>query len=107
MRRARPPSRPPDGHWADDDLVSAPTIDPVTSTEQVQRSGLAMWIRRLAVPIIIGWIALLGVLNVTVGVHVGQFSHDRAVAEQAAGVRLDNPGATRFTCPATPGGTRK
>ena len=29
-------------------------------------SGLAMWIRRLAVPIILGWIAIIAVLNVAV-----------------------------------------
>jgi RND superfamily putative drug exporter len=51
---------------ADDDLVSAPTIDPVIHAEQPRRSGVARWIRRLAVPIIVGWIALIAVLNVTV-----------------------------------------
>jgi RND superfamily putative drug exporter len=50
----------------DDNLVSAPTIDPVTLTEQPRRSGLEKWIRRLAIPIIVGWIALIAVLNVTV-----------------------------------------
>ena len=34
--------------------------------EKTRRTGLAKWIRRLAVPIIIGWIALVVVLNVTV-----------------------------------------
>ena len=28
--------------------------------------GIALWIRRLAIPIILGWIALVGILNVTV-----------------------------------------
>jgi RND superfamily putative drug exporter len=51
---------------ADDDLVSAPTIDPVIPAEQPRRTGLARWIRRLAVPIIVGWIALIAVLNVAV-----------------------------------------
>src|SRR5882724_1735866 len=51
---------------ADDDLVSAPTIDPVIPTEQPRRSGIARWIRRLAVPIILGWIALIVVLTLTV-----------------------------------------
>jgi putative drug exporter of the RND superfamily len=51
---------------ADDDLVSAPTIAPVIPAEQPRRPGVARWIRRLAVPIIVGWIALIAVLNVTV-----------------------------------------
>ena len=46
--------------------MSAPTIDPVIRAEQPRRSGIARWIRRLAVPIIVGWIALIGVLNVSV-----------------------------------------
>ncbi|HKP43368.1 MMPL family transporter [Mycobacterium sp.] len=46
--------------------MSAPTIDPVTPAEQQRRTGLARWIRRLAVPIIVGWIALIAVLSVTV-----------------------------------------
>jgi RND superfamily putative drug exporter len=51
---------------ADDDLMSAPTIDPAISAQQPRRSVVAKWIRRLAVPIILGWIALVGVLNVAV-----------------------------------------
>ena len=51
---------------SDEDVMSAPTIDPVIPTEQARRTGLAKWIRRLAVPIIVGWIALIAVLNVTV-----------------------------------------
>ena len=51
---------------SDDELVSAPTIDPVIPAEQPRRSGMARWIRRLAVPIILGWIALIAVLNFTV-----------------------------------------
>jgi putative drug exporter of the RND superfamily len=51
---------------ADDDLVSAPTTDPVIPAEQPRRSGLARWLRRLAVPIILGWIALIVVLNLAV-----------------------------------------
>jgi putative drug exporter of the RND superfamily len=47
-------------------LVSAPTIDAVTAGEQPRKSGVARWIRRLAVPIILGWIALIAVLTVTV-----------------------------------------
>ena len=46
--------------------MSAPTIDPVIAAEQPRRTGLARWIRRLAVPIIVGWVALIAVLNVTV-----------------------------------------
>jgi RND superfamily putative drug exporter len=51
---------------ADEDLVSAPTIDPVIPAEQPRGTGVARWIRRLAVPIIVGWIALIAVLTVTV-----------------------------------------
>jgi RND superfamily putative drug exporter len=46
--------------------VSAPTIDPVIPDEQPRRSGIARWIRRLAVPIILGWLALIVVLTLTV-----------------------------------------
>jgi putative drug exporter of the RND superfamily len=46
--------------------VSAPTTDPVLAPEQPRRSGVARWIRRLAVPIIVGWIALIAFLNVAV-----------------------------------------
>ncbi|WP_029114112.1 RND family transporter [Mycobacterium sp. URHB0044] len=46
--------------------MSAPTSEPVDPTEQPRRTGLAKWIRRLAVPIIIGWILLVALLNVTV-----------------------------------------
>jgi RND superfamily putative drug exporter len=46
--------------------VSAPTIDPVIAAEQPRKTGVARWIRRLAVPIIVGWIALIAVLSVTV-----------------------------------------
>jgi RND superfamily putative drug exporter len=47
-------------------MVSAPTIEPVPPTEQARRRGPAKWIRRLAVPIIIFWIAMIAILNVTV-----------------------------------------
>ena len=50
----------------DEDLVSAPTIDPVIPAEQPRGTGVARWIRRFAVPIIVGWIALIAVLNVAV-----------------------------------------
>jgi putative drug exporter of the RND superfamily len=46
--------------------VSAPTVDPVIAADRPRRAGIAKWIRRLAVPIIVGWITLVGVLNVTV-----------------------------------------
>ena len=46
--------------------MTAPTIDPVIPAEQPRRSGIARWIRRLAVPIILGWIALIVVLSLTV-----------------------------------------
>jgi RND superfamily putative drug exporter len=46
--------------------VTAPTIDPVIPAEEAHRSGIAKWIRRLAVPIIVGWIALIVVLSTTV-----------------------------------------
>jgi putative drug exporter of the RND superfamily len=46
--------------------VSAPAIDPTPAVEQRRRSGLAKWIRRLSIPIIVGWIALVALLNVTV-----------------------------------------
>jgi putative drug exporter of the RND superfamily len=46
--------------------VSAPTIDPAPAAERTRRTGLAKWIRRLAIPIIIGWILLVAVLNVAV-----------------------------------------
>ena len=39
--------------------MSAPTIDSVSRTDQAHRTGLAKWIRRLAIPIIFGWIALI------------------------------------------------
>ncbi len=46
--------------------MSAPTEDRVIRAGQRRRSGIAKWIRRLAVPIIIGWIALIAALNVSV-----------------------------------------
>ncbi|WP_135454915.1 MMPL family transporter [Mycobacterium sp. DL99] len=39
---------------------------PVTGPRHAQHGGIAKWIRRLAVPIIIGWVALIGVLNTAV-----------------------------------------
>ena len=46
--------------------MSAPAIDPVTPTKPTPRTGLAKWIRRLAIPIIVGWITLIALLNVAV-----------------------------------------
>ena len=46
--------------------MSAPTIDPALAADKPERPGLAKWIRRLAVPIIVGWIALIAVLNIAV-----------------------------------------
>ncbi len=46
--------------------MTAPTIDPELRADEARRSGVAKWIRRLAVPIILGWIALIAVINVTV-----------------------------------------
>ena len=46
--------------------MSAPTVNPATPPEQERRSGLAKWIRRLAIPIIIGWVLLVAVLNTAV-----------------------------------------
>ncbi|MCW2563824.1 MAG: Transport protein, partial [Mycobacterium sp.] len=46
--------------------MSAPTIDSVIPAEKAHRNPIAKWIRRLAVPIIIGWIALIVVLSMTV-----------------------------------------
>ncbi len=48
-------------------LVSTPPIEErVVHTEPPQRAALAKWIRRLAVPIILGWLGLIVVLNVSV-----------------------------------------
>ncbi|HEY7050680.1 MAG TPA: MMPL family transporter, partial [Mycobacterium sp.] len=46
--------------------MSAPTTDTVAPTEQPRRSAVAKWIRRLAVPIILGWISLLVILSISV-----------------------------------------
>ncbi|WP_273736198.1 RND family transporter [Mycolicibacterium septicum] len=39
---------------------------PVTGPRHAQHGGIAKWIRRLAVPIILGWIVLIGILNTVV-----------------------------------------
>ncbi|GAY17112.1 RND family transporter [Mycobacterium sp. shizuoka-1] len=46
--------------------MSTPTVERVVPAEQPHRPALAKWIRRLAVPIILGWVALIVVLNVSV-----------------------------------------
>ena len=46
--------------------MSAPTVEPGTRTGHAKRTGLATWIRRLAIPIILGWFVLIAVLNSTV-----------------------------------------
>ncbi|WP_199178217.1 RND family transporter [Mycobacterium hubeiense] len=46
--------------------MSTPTIDAGHAAAQQHRGGLAKWIRRLAIPIILGWILLVAVLNVAV-----------------------------------------
>ncbi len=46
--------------------MSAPTHHSAAPGVQDRRTGLAKWIRRLAIPIIIGWVVLVGVLNSTV-----------------------------------------
>ncbi len=47
-------------------VEGATSADPVVPADQPRRTGLAKWIRRLAIPIIVGWIMLVGVLNVAV-----------------------------------------
>ncbi|WP_026356953.1 hypothetical protein, partial [Mycobacterium sp. 141] len=54
--------------------MSTPTHDAPTDAfpanpppkHAAERSGIAKWIRRLALPIILGWIAVIAVLNVIV-----------------------------------------
>jgi RND superfamily putative drug exporter len=46
--------------------MSAPTLDPAAPPEDDRRRGIAKWIRRLAVPIIIGWVVIVGIMNSTV-----------------------------------------
>ncbi|BBX02284.1 hypothetical protein BST36_09240 [Mycolicibacterium moriokaense] len=46
--------------------MSAPVRDPATPPVHDRRTGIAKWIRRLAVPIIIGWVVIVGILNSTV-----------------------------------------
>ncbi|MGE2727101.1 RND family transporter [Mycolicibacterium pulveris] len=46
--------------------MSTPTVDSAPAQQPHVRSLVATWIRRLAVPIIIGWVLLIAVLNVSV-----------------------------------------
>ncbi len=46
--------------------MSAPTEERVVHAEPPQRAALAKWIRRLAVPIILVWVGLIVVLNMSV-----------------------------------------
>ncbi|WP_445165873.1 MMPL/RND family transporter [Mycolicibacterium sp. Dal123E01] len=46
--------------------MSTPTQERVIPAEQPQRAALAKWIRRLAVPIILAWVGLIVLLNVSV-----------------------------------------
>ncbi|QRY44328.1 MMPL family transporter [Mycolicibacterium boenickei] len=39
---------------------------PVTEPRHAQHGGIAKWIRRLSVPIILGWIVVIGILNTAV-----------------------------------------
>ncbi|CAN5259073.1 MMPL family transporter [soil metagenome] len=45
--------------------MSAPTTEPAPALHE-KRGGIALWIRRLAIPIIIGWIAIVALSNVAV-----------------------------------------
>jgi RND superfamily putative drug exporter len=46
--------------------TSPASVKPVTAAGLPPRTGLARWIRRLAIPIILGWIAVVAILNVSV-----------------------------------------
>ncbi|MCV7299895.1 RND family transporter [Mycobacterium barrassiae] len=46
--------------------MSAPVRDSAKPPVHDRRTGVAKWIRRLAVPIIIGWVVVVGILNSTV-----------------------------------------
>ncbi|MGV0746541.1 MMPL family transporter, partial [Mycolicibacterium sp. XJ870] len=44
----------------------APTDSFQAATRHTNHGGIAKWIRRLAIPIIIGWVAIIAVLNTIV-----------------------------------------
>jgi len=46
--------------------MRAPTREPLAPHEQERRKGIAKWIRMFSVPIIIGWVVIVALLNVTV-----------------------------------------
>jgi RND superfamily putative drug exporter len=46
--------------------MSAPTRDPLAPHARERRKGIARWIRMFSVPIIIGWVVIVALLNVTV-----------------------------------------
>ncbi|MCT7662071.1 MMPL/RND family transporter [Mycobacterium deserti] len=46
--------------------MGAPVTEPISVAEPVHRNAIAKWIRRLALPIIIGWVALVAFLNISV-----------------------------------------
>ena len=48
------------------DQQIAPIPESHAATGQANHTGLAKWIRRLAVPVILGWIAVVVILNITV-----------------------------------------
>ncbi|WP_319451884.1 MULTISPECIES: MMPL family transporter [unclassified Mycobacterium] len=47
-------------------MSSVTPTESAPAPEQAQRTGLAKWIRRLAIPIIVGWIGLVVLLSITV-----------------------------------------
>ena len=46
--------------------ASEPRTDAIPVAQPAHRGGIALWIRRLALPIIIGWVVVIGFLNVSV-----------------------------------------
>jgi putative drug exporter of the RND superfamily len=48
------------------DQQIAPIPESHAATSQANHTGLAKWIRRLAVPVILGWLAVVVILNITV-----------------------------------------
>jgi len=47
-------------------MSSVTPTESAPAPERAKRTGLAKWIRRLAVPIIVGWIALIALLSITI-----------------------------------------
>ena len=43
-----------------------PRTDAIAVAEPPHRGGIAKWVRTLALPIIIGWVVVIGFLNVSV-----------------------------------------